>query len=177
MTEQAGIGWKQAFRDLDDMFRVVETWLIMLLVSALLGLGVYRGVSSWGGDAVWPALDSLLAAVLLWLLMLGMTRAAASVRPDWPASIATLLPPGWWTALRILTCLLAGGVSCFLMWAAMKYWALDFQLGSSWAPGLSSSVVLIVVPLGFALMAGRFFARAIDQLDAARRNPAASCGG
>lgn len=153
-------GLMQAFRDLDEMVRVVETWLTVVLLVALLGLCLYRAGMGWAGAPAVPA-DPLLGALVLWLLMLAATRSAAGGRVWCRKDLGPDCAPDLPGAFGRLLCLLAGLVSLLLMWASLKYWALDLQLGAAWSPGLSSSVVLAAIPLGFSLMAARFFARAL----------------
>lgn len=134
----------QGFRDLDESLALIERSLIVVLMLGLVVLGAGEIVVRFLDISRLSGIPDYAGVVLLWLIMLGAARAAAH------SAVVAALP-----------LLLAAAVSALLGWAALRLWFFDLQLGSSWAPGLSGSVVLAPLPLCFALMAGRFLGRAL----------------
>ncbi len=140
------------FRDLERSLAPVERAGILVLTLGLIGLGIH--------DALSPLLPlsgrfeaaDYAAPMLLWLVMLGAARAAAT--------LPVVSPP----ALGAMLLAAAGVATAMLAWAGLRLWLLDLQLGSSWAPGVSGSVALAAIPAGFALMAGRLLTRGLAAL-------------
>jgi len=135
---------RQGFRDLDESLALIERSLIVVLMLGLVMLGVAEVAVQLLDLRRLSGIPDYAGVVLLWLIMLGAASAAAH------SAVVAALP-----------LLLAAAVSALLGWAALRLWFFDLQLGSSWAPGLSGSVVLAPLPLCFALMAGRFLGRAL----------------
>ena len=140
------------FRDLERSLAPVERAGILMLTLGLIGLGVYGALSPLLPLSARLDVTEYAAPMLLWLVMLGAGRAAATLPVASPAAVGALLLAA------------AGMAAAMLAWAGLRLWLLDLQLGSSWAPGVSGSVALAAIPVGFALMAGRLLTRALAVL-------------
>lgn len=142
----------QGFRDLELTLASLERALILLLILGLIGLGIYAALSPLLPPFARLDIADYAGLVLMWLVMVGSARAAASAKVPSKSGVGVIV-------------LLAAAVAAALLaWAALRLWLLDFQLGSTWVPGVSGSLALAAIPAGFALMAGRFLARALVTL-------------
>ncbi len=143
-------GWFQAFHDaLEQLERTTLALLCLGLVifSLLLALNIEIGIEQGDWSTAW----------LLWLLMLGASRAMAT--DEHPRLILfrrfSARIQVWLTRLMFAL----GSLVCLMLsMATLGLVALEIRFEGEWAAGLPSWQVLLVMPLALAMLTARLAA-------------------
>ncbi|MEK7750989.1 MAG: TRAP transporter large permease subunit [Acidobacteriota bacterium] len=139
-----------------------EAWLsiAVLLTMAALPLTemVFRKVAGRGLPGSIPVVQHLT----LWITFLGAALAAGSGRLL-ALSTTTLLPERWRAKARVFTAALGAGVCACLALASVELVQVLRQAGGIVGWGIPVWTVLVVMPLGFVLIAGRVVFRASER--------------
>jgi TRAP-type C4-dicarboxylate transport system permease small subunit len=112
----------------------------------------------WFGSSI-PGSVSIVQHMTLWMTFLGAALAARSDRLL-ALSMGTYLPERWRQGARLLTALLAVGVTSCLSWASVQLVQIDYTYGDTVAWGIPVWVFNAIMPLGFAMIVGRLIWRA-----------------
>lgn len=155
MTQSLRQTWRQAWLDLDRAVHGMELAGLLLCLLALLLCGLTGLAARLGWLSAPEELDRLSGMLLLWT---GMMAAGLAVRPPGhPAfeGFGKRLPAFWQRTLSRVMRAGAAMVCLALVWASLRYIVLDLRLGSGSLLGIGSSAWLIILPLGFLLMALR----------------------
>jgi TRAP-type C4-dicarboxylate transport system permease small subunit len=138
----------------------LERTLIALLLAALvLGAGLQVFLRAFFDIGVlW--LDPLLRALVLWLAMLGALAAARDDRHIAIELLPRYLPESAGRWLRAGVLLFAAGVCGLLAWHSGLLVRMEMAFPQTAFAGVPSWSVMLVMPVGFALLALRLAVRA-----------------
>lgn len=126
--------------------------LLVLGIMAVLLLGEIVAREYFGSSI--PGAVPIVQHMTLWLTFLGAALAARSDRLL-ALSMGTYLPERWRQAVKVLTALLAVGVTSCLGLASVQLVQIDHAYGDIVAWGIPVWVFSAIMPLGFAMIAGR----------------------
>jgi len=153
--------WSDLLARLEQVLDRIETGLLSTLLLGLILLGLAD--MSWRGLAgqSLPWVGEIMRAIVLWLTMIGATLAASRLRHVRIAILVNRLPSGWLGPLHRILMLITAGVCLVLAWHGLRLAILerDFQ-GMAFA-SVPSWVVVVIIPIGFVMMASRFLAHAL----------------
>lgn len=141
--------------------RNLELGLISLLFLALVVLGLAQIGLRNLADSALPWADPAMRAAVLWLAMLSAVLAAGEARHIRIDVLGRLLPAavrGWVDRLLFL---MTAGVCLVMAWASLKIVRIELEFADLAFLGVPRWVVLVIVPICFALMALRFLRRAV----------------
>lgn len=143
-------GWFEAFNEALEQLEKTALALLCLGLMALtllfaLGLEVHADQGAWA------------MAWLLCLLMLGASRAMATDSHPRLALLARRAPR-WQAWLSRLMFALGSAVCLLLAMATLALVALEIRFEGQWAAGLPSWQVLLILPLGLAMLTARMAA-------------------
>jgi TRAP-type C4-dicarboxylate transport system permease small subunit len=124
----------------------------VLAIMAALPIVEIAGRAWWGSGI--PGSIVLVQHLTLWIALLGAALAARSERL---LSLPTpqFLPEAWRAPARMITGGLAAGITAALFFASVDLISIEREAGDTVAWGIPSWVILAVLPLGFAAIAGR----------------------
>ncbi|MGY6587237.1 MAG: TRAP transporter small permease subunit [Wenzhouxiangella sp.] len=147
---QPEAGWFEAFNEALDQLEktalaVLALGLVLFTVLLALNLDLIADQQEWA------------TALLLWLLMLGASRAMASDSHP-RLDLAKSLPPRWRVWLTRLMFALGSLIGLLLAMATLALVALEIRFEGEWAAGLPSWQVLLILPLGLAMLTARLAA-------------------
>lgn len=153
-----------AVRWIDRLGRLVhrlEDALLVILLGGLVGLSLTQIIlrNLWLTSLSWG--DPLLRLMVLWVGLLGAmaaTRDANHIRID---LLTWFLPPGLQRSARRLTDAFAGGSCALLAWHSARFVRQEWESGSLLLPQIPSWLAEIILPLGFWVMAIRFFLQSL----------------
>ena len=148
-----------------------ESFVTIAVLSALTLLPLIEFASRKIVGQGIPGSIPVVQHLTLWIAFLGAGLAA---RFDRLLALATtaLLPDWLRPATRVLTGALGAAVCCGLFVASLGLVRAEREAGSQVGLGIPASVAVAIMPLGFALLAGRFVWRA----GGGRGRLAAACG-
>jgi C4-dicarboxylate transporter, DctQ subunit len=134
---------------LEDAVLALVLGALLLLALAQIGLRVFGG-----GGLEWG--EAISRAGVLWVAMLGALGAARQQRHIAIDAIPRLLPPLAWRLVHVLGQL---GAALICAWAAWLGWGLmqsEREYPLPFVGGIESWVPMLILPLGFGLLALRF---------------------
>lgn len=132
-----------------------EDIVLAALIGALLLIAVGQIVLRLGFSAGVVWIEPVARMGVLWLALLGALGAARQHRHIAIDALPLALPPRLRRIAWRITQLGASGVSGVLAWFAWQLLLLEREIAASFIPGLPSWVPMLVLPLGFGLMAVR----------------------
>ena len=140
----------------------LEAGLICLLLLALMVLGLLQWFVRHFDQVRVTGLDDLIAAVLLWLIML--SGALGASRLNHPQLFLALkgLPAVVREWIGRLVLLVTAGVCLVMTWHTLNLAALEFGFQTTLPGGLPNWLVMMILPVGFGMMAARFAAHALS---------------
>ena len=150
LVSPPGGGWFESFT---DALEQLETGAL-----AVLCLGLILFTLLWALEIEISTDQSEWAmAWLLWLLMLGASRAMATgSHPSLPLLAA--IAPRWQARISRLMFALGSVVCLALAMATLALVALEIRFEGQWAAGLPSWQVLLIMPLALAMLTARMAA-------------------
>ncbi|MEW6647252.1 MAG: TRAP transporter small permease [Pseudomonadota bacterium] len=137
--------------------RLVEDVLVVVLVLAmiLLAAGQILLRNFWGVGVVWA--DPLLRVMVLWVGLLGAMAATRHNNHITVDVLSRFLSPRLKRISQWLTGLFASGVCAVLAWHGARFVAMEYEAGTLVFAGMPAWCCELIIPLGFGVMALRFF--------------------
>jgi C4-dicarboxylate transporter DctM subunit len=126
--------------------------IAVLAIIALPPLVEIVGREGFGHSV--PGTIPIVQHMTLWITFLGAALAARSDRLL-ALSTGTFLPERWRPRVQVLTAMLAVGVTSCLFVASVQLVRVDYQYTTTVAWGIPVWGFSVVMPLGFAVIAGR----------------------
>jgi len=135
----------------------VEDLALMLSFGAMLALSVAQIVlrNTVGGGPAWT--EELLRILVLFLALIGSTAASRTANHIQIDLLTRYMPERLRHAARALTMLFTTLACGTLAWFAWRFVAGEREAGSVVLGNLPAWTVQLVLPLGFALIALRYF--------------------
>lgn len=151
-------------RRLDDVLAVVERSAVVLLLTALVGLGLLQIVlrNLLASGLFWA--DGLLRHIVLWLGFLGASLATRERRHLSIDALMRALPVRGRPWLTLLTELVAAMICALLTRDALTLVRYEYTAGTVLASGVATWLAQSIIPLGFFTMTLRFTLRALATL-------------
>lgn len=138
----------------------ISGWLIIGFLSIMIlmafGQVVLRNLFHTGID--WA--DIFLRHLVLWLGFLGASLATGEGRHLKIEFVNRLAAERLRKLIYLVTNLFAALVCCFLMRAAISFVRLESDFGSTLILDLPTTYFIIIIPVGYGIMAFRFAVRA-----------------
>ena len=100
--------------------------------------------------------NARLIRLRLWLAMLGALGAARRQRHIAVDAIPRLLPDAAWRVVHIVTQFAAAGICSWAAWLGWGLMQSEREFPLPFVAGIESWVPMLVLPLGFGLLAVRF---------------------
>ena len=152
----------QILRDFGRLLRKFEIALLSILFIAIVVLGLTQiGLRNLADSSLaWS--DAAMRAGVLWIAMIASSIAAAESKHIRIDVLSRLLPPVWalWTGRLML---FATALICLAMVAAsMPIVRLEMEFQELAFLNVPRWLVLVIIPVGFALMAWRFMRSAVS---------------
>ena len=143
---------------------VIEDTLLVALLAAMVILSATQIVlrNLFDGAILWA--DPVLRISVLWV---GMIGAMVATRADKQISIDALsrfLPQRWRAGVRVVTDLVASGVSAFVAWHAVRLVAEDRASGMTVIASVPVWACEVILPIAFGVIALRYCLFAIRHL-------------
>ncbi|HEX5755002.1 MAG TPA: TRAP transporter small permease [Arenimonas sp.] len=135
-----------------------------LLLAGLLGALLLLAVTQIGlrlffdSGLAWA--EPMSRSGVFWLAMLGGLAATRSGKHIAIDALPRVLPPLGRRVMWVVAQLSASGVCALLAWHGAGLVRFEFEAPVPWVAGISSGWPMMVLPLGFALMALRFLVAA-----------------
>jgi tripartite ATP-independent transporter DctM subunit len=142
--------------------RGAEDGVAIAVLAVMASLPIVETLArAWWGTGISGSIV-LVQHLTLWIALLGASLAARSERL---LSLPTprVLPASLRGPARIVTGGLAAGVTAALFFASLDLLNIEREVGDTVAWGIPSWVVLAILPVGFALIAGRLIWHAADR--------------
>jgi TRAP-type C4-dicarboxylate transport system permease small subunit len=147
--------WKKVFLFFDHL----ERWVLVLLISSLAGFAalqiILRNFFSTG--IVWG--DDLLRHGVLWLSILGASRATFEKKHIRIDLLPRIMPARFKFITDIMCCFISFLVCLILLWASWKFVRGEKLAGDIAFASIPYWWLESIFPIGFALMALRFGVR------------------
>ena len=141
----------------------IEDWVLTLLVISLVVLAgaqiLLRNVFEHG--LTWA--DSLLRAMVLWSAMLGALVATREDHHIGLDFIARFTQGAARRAAHVIAMLFAAALCGAMAWYSVQLVQLDLDGSAKGVAGLPAWTLETIMPIGFGLMALRFFLRSFAQ--------------
>lgn len=139
-----------------------EDALLVILLGGLVGLSLTQIIlrNLWQTSLSWG--DPLLRLMVLWVGLLGAmaaTREANHIRID---LLARFMPPVLQRLGQRLTNAFAGASCALLAWHSARFVRQEWESGSLLLLQFPSWLAEIILPLGFGIMAIRFFLQTLN---------------
>ena len=136
------------------VFERLEEGFSLLVLGIMSGMLLSEIVArEWFGSSI-PGSVAVVQHMTLWITFLGAALAARSDRLL-ALSMGTYLPERWRRGAKVLTSLLAVGVTSCLFLASVHLVQIDHAYGDTVAWGIPIWVFSAIMPLGFAMIVGR----------------------
>ncbi len=139
----------------------LEHGLLVVLLVGLIGLGLSQILlrNFAGISLVWA--DAMMRAMVLWLAMLAGAIAAGRLKHIRIDLIDQWLGEPWARRINRITLLLTSLVCVLVGSQCFRLVLLEREFPGEAFLGIPVWAVLLILPIGFGLMAARFFARAL----------------
>ncbi len=146
------------------LHRFEDALLAALVTALLVGAGLQVLLRAFFDiGVVW--LDPLLRALVLWLAMLGALAAARSDRHISIELVSRFLGARGQRVLRGFGLLFGAAVCALLAWFAVSLVRLEMQYPQMAFAQVPSWLVMLILPLGFGLLALRMAWRAFRKTE------------
>jgi TRAP-type C4-dicarboxylate transport system permease small subunit len=143
------------------LLALLEDTLLSLLLVGVIGLAFAQIVLRNLADSSFSWADPLLRVAVLWLALIG---AIAATRDDNHIRIDLLsryLPPQLAQPLKRLTDLFSALLCALIAWHGYLFVQMERLQGGIAFSNIPAWLLQLVIPVGFALMALRFFSNAV----------------
>ncbi len=149
---------------IDDLIAKVENFLIVCTLSAIILLSLTQVVLRNIFEQGLPWADLLLRQLVLWVAFLG---ASLATRNDKHLSIDFLkyfLPSNWNKVIAFIPLIASAIISTYLSYYAWIFVQYEKEGGSILYGNIPTWVFQIILPIAFAMIALRFFIKALKSL-------------
>ena len=152
------------FHRFGRIINLIEESLLALLLGVMIILATTQIFlrNIWGSGIDWS--DPLLRVLVLWLGLLGAmaaTRDGNHIKID---VLTKLLPASATRYLNAITNLVSSAICAIVSYHAGRFVIMEHEEGTIAFATIPSWVCEIIIPIGFGLMALRFFASTITSL-------------
>lgn len=134
----------------------LESGLLTLLLLALIGLGLAQILLRNFAGISLPWADGAMRAVVLWLAMIAGAIAAGKLKHIRIDVVERWLAPAVRVWSQRVIMLATAGVCLIMSWLSLSMVALEYEFRTVAFLDVPSWVVVLIVPIGFGLMAARF---------------------
>lgn len=148
---------QRLFRRLRRVGALAEDVLLIVMLTVMIGLAALqifmRNIFDTG--FIWA--DELLRIQVLWIALLG---AVAASRDDNHVNIDLLtrfLPGRWQPATKVIVDLFTAVVCALVAWQAARFVQMEHAYGSTVLGNFPAWIVQSILPVGFAIVAYRYF--------------------
>ena len=151
---------KRVFLFLDHL----ERWVLVLLISSLAGFAVLQIIlrNFFSTGLVWG--DDLLRNGVLWLSILGASRATLEKKHIRIDLLPRIMPARIKFITDLMCCFISFLICLILLWASWNFLQGERLAGDIAFASIPYWCLALIFPIGFALMAIRFglrFARGL----------------
>ncbi len=148
-------------RAIDAAIARLAGWILVLVLSVMVvmafGQVLLRNV--FGTSIVWG--DILLRHLVLWVGFLGATIATGEGRHIKVELLTKFVPPKAQKILGILAALFSAVICALLLQASIVFIDIGIDPGSTLILNIPTTYFVVIIPIGFGLMAFRFLVVAI----------------
>lgn len=141
--------------------RYIEVALLTALFLAIVGIGLTQIVLRNFADASLVWADAAMRAGVLWITMLAAALAAGQARHIRIDVLLHRLPERLRAWVQRALYLITAGICVLLLKASVDLIQIEVSFGDTAFLGVPRWCVLIIMPLGFAVMAWRFLLHAV----------------
>lgn len=140
-----------------QLLRRVEEGVILLLLASMVVLAGTQIVlrNLWESGIAWG--DPVLRVLVLWVGMFGAMLASRSNQHIRIDVLSHYLSPVWQRYSNALTNLFSAVICTLLAWHSGRFVIFEWQDGAELFPGVPVWIAEAILPLGFAVIAVRFF--------------------
>lgn len=154
----------QQIHKLGRLITYIEESLLALLLGVMIILATSQIFmrNLWGGGIDWS--DPLLRVLVLWLGLFGAmaaTRDGSHIKID---LLSKLLPAAAARFLEPVTNLVSAAICAIVCYHAGRFVMMEYQDGSSAFATVPAWLCEVIIPIGFGLMALRFFTYTLTAL-------------
>jgi len=147
-----------------QMLLRVEDSILVALVLMIIGMAVNQIIlrNLFGTGIIWG--DIMVRILVLWI---GMTGAMAASRRGDHINIDILtryLPPQFKSVIRGFIAFLTAGISSVAAYYSFKFVAGEYSFGEQAFAGVPVWICEVIIPLGFSVIALRYFMLGIHLL-------------
>lgn len=145
------------------LFARLEDLLLALLLTGMIGLASAQILlrNLFGTGFAWS--DPLLRLGVLWIALVGAMAASREGGHITIDALTRLLPAAAKRRVRLATDLFTAAVCAVIAWHAARFVAMDYAAGTAFLPGLPAWVAELILPVGFAVVALRYLADALNR--------------
>ncbi len=147
---------------IDSAIARIAGWILVLVLSVMvvLAFGQVLLRNVFGTGIVWG--DILLRHLVLWLGFLGATVATGEGRHIKVELLTKFVPPKAQKILGILAALFSTVICALLLQASLVFIDIGLDPGSKLILNIPTVFFVVIIPIGFGLMAFRFLVVAIE---------------
>ena len=152
------------FNSIDDLIAKIESFFIVSTLSGMIFLSLSQVILRNIFEQGLPWVDLLLRQLVLWVAFLG---ASLATRNDKHLSIDFLkyfLPLNWNKRIAVLPLFASAIISAYLSYYAWVFVQYEKEGGSILYGSLPIWIFQIILPISFAVIAIRFFVKALKAL-------------
>jgi C4-dicarboxylate transporter, DctM subunit len=135
--------------------------IFVLVLMSILPLIEILGRLAWGGGL--PGSIVLVQHLTLWIAVAGAMLAARSDRLL-ALSIQSMLPNKFSRPVKIVTSGLAAGITTCILLASLDHLRIEREAGEIVAWGIPVWVMILIIPVSFAVLTGRLILHAADSV-------------
>lgn len=158
MTEQKPKGLLERVELAMERF---EAGILTVLLLALIALGLTQIVMRNVAGISLPWADGAMRAMVLWLAMIAAAVGAARLKHIRIDIARRWLPARLLGIVDRLLMVATAGVCLAMAWFSLRLVSLEYEFQATAFANVPSWLVLLILPIGFALMASRFLAHAV----------------
>jgi TRAP-type C4-dicarboxylate transport system permease small subunit len=149
-------------RGFDRLLAKTETIVLVIFLGSMVLLAFMQVMlrNLFGTGMVWA--DTLVRHLLLWAGFFGGSIAAFEGRHISIDALTKYLPERWKHIAAVLTNLFGGVVCCYLAQAAWTFVQSEMEAGGEFLFGLPGYVGMVIIPIGYLLLALHFILKVIE---------------
>lgn len=146
------------------MAAAIEDGLLVLLLSAMIGLAGSQIVlrNLWDAGLFWA--DPLLRVAVLWVGLLGAMAATRDDNHITVDIVSRMLSERARSAGRVITDLFTGAVCGLLAYHGARMVRMDYEAGLVAFAAVPAWACELIIPIGFGVIAVRFLLSSLDHL-------------
>jgi len=159
-------------RSFDRLLARTETVILVVFLGSMVILAFLQVVlrNFFGTGMVWA--DTLVRHLLLWSGFFGGSIAAFEGRHIGIDALTKYLPLRWKYVSGVVTNMFAAVVCYFLADAGLTFVLSELEAGGEFIFGLPAYVAMVIIPVGYTLLALHFVLKAVEDVaDAVHPQP------